>query len=242
VSTWSSAKARRVYAALIRMTPRPSILLVIVLAACVFANSPVAFQDQQASTLDRVLPAIEAKCEPGPECLWRIAERDHIPLGVEFERDSTPGDRLPFSGPALSVKTFLDRFVETHPSYEWRQMDRGVVVRPRAAWRGQESVLNRPVQAFHVADVTLPEFFQLLDTPDRIRHFSSEMLIPGDERRRRVTLDFDGGSLLDAINTVARAYDYNVAWKVEYRRVDSRPSATPHLEPQLTLDCFLPRK
>ena len=202
---------------------------------------PAAFQKHQP-TLARVLPAIETQCELGPECVWRVAERDHIPLGVEFARDSTPIDRVPFSQPAMSVKTFLDKFVEEYPSYEWRQIDGAVMVRPRAAWRGQESVLNRAVQAFHVADVTLGEVVRLLDTSDRIRHFSSDMYTRGDERQRRITLDFDGGPLLDAIYTVARAYDYNVAWKIEYRRVENRPAAPPQLEPQLTLDCLSPGK
>lgn len=216
-----------------------TVLAPILLAAWMLPSSIAAVPAPQSSPLDRVIPATTIECQPGPNCVWLLAEMFGLPVGVELDRPfRSLRDQQPLIGgswssyviprflgfgapdallqfPAMTVRELLDKTVEADPRYEWREMNGVGVMRLKEAWGDSDDLLNRRYDSpINLTDVTLIEALHVLCAG---RRTSVGAPIIVDERGEpvRFSVQFKGGSFLDAIDAVLRAHG-DLAWRFEH--------------------------
>jgi hypothetical protein len=102
-------------------------------------------------------------------------------------------------------------------SYSWKTVNGVVVVRPGAAWTNPDDFLNQTVQAFVATDESVDE---ILHTALRVA--TPSLLIPHEDLPRvgklvshSMTVEFSGGTVLDALNAILRAHG-SAEWEVGY--------------------------
>jgi hypothetical protein len=100
----------------------------------------------------------------------------------------------------MTVAEWLEKAQAADASYEWRNMDGVIVWRTPAQWRDPDDVLNRSIGAIELTDVTVDEALTAVCMPPR--SFPRQKPLPS----ARFSLRFRGGTLLEAINAVVRAY------------------------------------
>lgn len=98
-----------------------------------------ATQERQASSLDRAIPATNLSCDGGVDCIWMLAFRFDLPLGIEVDDARSGGtplgnNRSRLQVPATTMRDFLNDFVQANPRYEWREIDGYAVLRLQSAW------------------------------------------------------------------------------------------------------------
>jgi hypothetical protein len=192
------------------------------------AHEAGTLQARQGSALDRPVAATHVWCEPGPgpECLWQLASQLDWPVGLQYadvrRGDVAPATSFRFEVPATTVRALLTQFVRDNPQYEWRVVDDIGVVRPRAAWDDEKDVLNQRAEAFDLPSVTLGEGALYLGKVGGFKGMASRQNQPIEkDEPARCAIHFGGGSVLQAVNAVARAFG-DSAWKVEPMRERSK--------------------
>ncbi len=196
----------------------------------------------QTSSLDRPVPNTVLSCKPQPECVWQMAILLGLPLGFQSSKladsaaGSAPADSGRFRAPTdaapatITAREILTKFVPSDTGYEWRDMDGIAVVRPRSAWDDGGDILNQRVEAFDWLDVQLYQAMGRL--ADIGRFAGGKSSGPAKDDSRFYTVHFNGGSVLQAINAVARVVG-DMAWRVEpvplpsTRRKAGQTTSTP---------------
>ena len=177
-------------------------------------------------------PAASGACS-----FWRtieqIARRTQIRVGFQNSAGCAPGGAglAPTEGAidlqGSSPRAAFDHVVKLRTEFSWREVDGVVVIRPVSEWDAPADALNRPVTPFRSENVhphhalhsmlenTQPVMFQphtdlQLSSLGR-RRFDSSATGAID---RLVTVQFGGGSLLNALNSVAEPL-YGI-WQIGY--------------------------
>jgi hypothetical protein len=114
----------------------------------------------------------------------------------------------------MSIRDAIDHVVALLPEYSWKAVDGVAVVRPKASWNNSTGPLNAPTKAFNASNVPFSDVLHtLLDAASlSVPHEDVPQHRPID---RPITLSFRGGTLLDALNAVARAHG-NTQWQLGY--------------------------
>jgi hypothetical protein len=90
-------------------------------------------------------------------------------------------------------------------------MDGVIVMRPVESWRRADHRLEEAADAVHLRDARFSEAFDALRyAVDSVRR--PPTLLFGDEQR--ISLDFQGGSVLELTNAIVRAYG-RLSWSLE---------------------------
>lgn len=197
-----------------------------ILALCgALAAAPVA---GRPPGLDRLIPGDFAIADPRALDACRaalvvddIARARSAPAGFESLARCALGPRQALGAAphlrlsALTGRQLLNRMLARMPRYVWREV-RGVpVVRPAGAWTNPHDLLNRRVPAFHLEGRSVPDALAaalgtLAASPPRSTGDGSGAL-----HRRSVTLDFGGGTVVEALSAIVAAHG-GAEWRVGY--------------------------
>jgi hypothetical protein len=185
---------------------------------------------QQASTLDDPIPGELRIDSPrslhpcaGGQAVDQVARAAHVLVGFENGQDCFPGPRSLRADTdaenltGLSARLAFDNVIASMTSYSWKTVNGVVVVRPRAAWTNPDYFLNQTVQPFVATDESVDE---ILHTA--LRAATPSLLIPHEDLPRvgklashSMTVEFSGGTMLDALNAIVRAHG-SAEWEVGY--------------------------
>lgn len=143
-----------------------------------------------------------------------IARATGIRAGVEQPAGCVPGLRakFPLGGTPMAGRTareLLDELVKRRADYAWREIDGVAVVLPVTTWTDPNHLLRRAVPATAVADQH-PHLalHALLDAAGLLQPHEDVRLAAAPDQHghvpfRPVTVAFAGGTLLQALNTLA---------------------------------------
>jgi hypothetical protein len=196
--------------------------LVILLAA------PMAAQ--KASTLDDPIPGEIRIDSPrslhpcaGAQAVDQIARAAHMLVGFENAQGCWLAPRSRWAHPdgdkltGLSPRLALDHVIAAMSSHLWRTVNGIIVVRPTTAWADPDDFLNQPVQPFEATNALVDE---ILHTA--LRAATPSVLLPHEDVPRHgalvshsMTVQFSGGSMLDALNAIVGAHG-SAEWEVGY--------------------------
>lgn len=176
--------------------------------------------------------------DPARPCnLWRTAEEIARFVGVRVGFENTPdcapgGHERRAYGPAIDLRgmtprAVFDQIVQARPEFAWRPIDNVIVLRPKAAWHDPANVLHRPVARFTVAKLhphlVLHEVLLAAQPSLFIAHEHAQLSALGrriDDPAATGLIDvpisvrFTGGTLLQALNAVAKPFGGN--WDLSY--------------------------
>jgi hypothetical protein len=98
-----------------------------------------------------------------------------------------------------------------------------IVVRPKAAWDDPSDPINRAALAFHIENGSLTEAVHLLlnSTRPSLAAAHTDLAVPARPIDRPFSATFAGGTMLEALNTIARAHR-DAKWQAQY--LDGRPT------------------
>lgn len=169
--------------------------------------------------------------------IWRTVEEvarfSGVRIGFEHTPDCRPGGRERRAyGPSvdldgLTPRAAFDDIARARPDFAWREMDGVVVMRPVAAWQDPANVLHRPVASFTVArrhpHLVLHEVLQSAQPTLFLPHEHVQLSALGrrlDDPSATglidvpISVQFAGGTLLQALNAVAKPFGGN--WELAY--------------------------
>jgi hypothetical protein len=135
--------------------------------------------------------------------LRSLARTSHVAIGLENAVDCSTVLPRVYEDSILdttTVRRVLDRIVSIDPTYRWADMNGVVVVRPVKSWTDPSNALNVQVAPLHIENATVTHSLRaLLQLP------SAENMFDNRINNRPLTVDFNGGTLVDALNTLVRA-------------------------------------
>jgi hypothetical protein len=203
---------------------------------------------EQRSWLDQPRHGSLAVANPalGEECdFWRTLEQVARQTGVRVGLENvetchsggwglSPGDgALDLSG--LTLRMIFARVVELRPEYSWTEIDGVVVVRPVPAWTSPDNALHRTIKPFAVdkmhPHLALHAMLEAAEpsmlhphTDVQLSALGKRAFDPGatGEIDRPITVDFQGGSLLQALNAVTERFGgiWQVGYTGSFMRID----------------------
>lgn len=144
-----------------------------------------------------------------------IARVTGIRVGTEQPSGCPPALRAksPTDGPAMTGRTaraLLDEFVQRRTDYAWREAGGVVYVLPTTTWNDERHVLRQRVAAFSVTSLhphkalhTLLDAAGLLRPHEDVRLSAVPDERPGAAVDQPISFQFAGGTLLDALSTLA---------------------------------------
>lgn len=216
------------------MVRRPAAVLALLLT---WVAWPAMATGPQSERLDARVDGTVRVATPRDPCrLWtpveQLARQAGLVAGFESARGCAPApttlaagdDALVFEG--ATPREMLDALVASHPAFAWDVRDGVIVFRPTAA-SGGETVLDRPVAPFRVRGVHVLVALQALLRSASPSIFephergapsvsATRLIDPGAVTRIDAPIDvsFAGGTLIDALNAVARAV--GGTWQAAY--------------------------
>ena len=155
----------------------------------------------------------------------QLARQANVLVGFENTPRCPPSSRSLIGESAsetltgMSVRQALDHLMTLMPMYSWKEMNGVIVVRPKAAWDDPGNPLNLPTNSFEATN----------ERPDEVLHTALQAVRPSlffpheDVPRpdgaitRPVTVSFSGGTMLEALNAIARAHG-GLEWQLGYPR------------------------
>ena len=165
----------------------------------------------ESSTLDQSLPSAErprafrTSTQSGLRVTTfatMLGAASGLPIVFEVDPDHSRIEQ-DFSVAGHTARETLDAFVQSHPSYQWRELDEVVVVRPQSAWVNADHPFNRRGVAVRWTNVT---------ARDVLANVVALLVGPGathDESARRdprtFSISVQGGSLLEVLMEAAKA-------------------------------------
>lgn len=156
------------------------------------------------------------------ELFDQVARAAHVLLGFENLPGCGFGQRTivrPDRGASLSASTPREAFDELaalNHSFRWQELDGMAIVRPAAAWRDADDLLNLPARSFQLMNVGADDALQRVlqaGTP-RVRYMENRKRA-SDPLAAPFSVDFAGGTMLGALNAVVRAKG-DAEWRVGY--------------------------
>jgi hypothetical protein len=148
------------------MRSRPTVIAGLLLGACAVTASGQSSAPASAGMTTRVLPP-RLPSVGLPLATWHLvpamdllAWYARVPIGFEGLEDdpfvpAPQAGELPLGGD--TVAEALDKIVARQPRYGWSEENGVIHLRPTAARADANNLLNRPVAAFELHDVTLPD-------------------------------------------------------------------------------------
>jgi hypothetical protein len=169
-------------------------------------------------------PRFLGPCELGLAVL-NLSAQAKVPVGFESTPDcwvSPMGTSPPLSdgGPRtealtnMSMREAMDYVVALMPDYSWKAIDGVAIARPKAAWNNPTDPLNAPTNAFNAENVPLNDVLHTLLEAASLSAPHED--VPKQRPiNRAMTVSFPGGTMLEAVNAVTRAYG-NTQWQLGY--------------------------
>jgi len=159
--------------------------------------------------------------------LWTAAEQlarlARVPLAFEQTVDCPPArwtrrsDTVSQSLAGVAVRQAFDQLTE-QTGYRWVEHDGIAILRPASAWEPGGSVLNRPVSPIRLtsqpAHNALHVVFQAAEPPLFEEHIEGLSIF-----NQPVTMRFDGGTLVEALNAVASSFAGS--WQAGYVKTEN---------------------
>jgi len=185
--------------------------LLLVLAALGIAATPAAAQNPVP--LDTRVKNFQVPREL-PECgleavLLRLAKETGVRIG--FERTSGCRGHVASGFPeaykplslvnaevldGISLKDVLSRIAALVPDYDWAIMEDVAVFRPSAAWKDADDALGARVPAMRFSEAPVIRVVDSILNRRPVRH---------DTKEETVSIDFPGGTVLEALNSLVRS-------------------------------------
>jgi hypothetical protein len=177
----------------------------------VLAASPTGQEPASVSPLDQPVHKFQLPKQLPPcgleSALVRIARETRAPVGME----RVPGceQRAPSAFPpafapidsasadvfdGISVKELFGHLAARAPDYEWAIMDGVAVFRPGAAWADPMNPLTARVPAIRFSEATA---YRVVGTILNLQ-------TSGQGPKYPITIDFPGGTVIDALNLIVR--------------------------------------
>jgi hypothetical protein len=149
--------------------------------------------------------SVLAGFESTPDC-WLSPRFD--PFDPEVNGQALPG---------MSAREAFDQLMTLMPMYSWKDMDGVVVVRPKGSWDDPADVLNFPAKRFNAMNQRIDDVLHTLLARVVPVAFYPHEDVPkaGRPIDRLVSVEFPGGSMLDALNAVVRAGG-ELEWQLGY--------------------------
>lgn len=157
----------------------------------------------------------------------QLARQARWRVGFEATSRCHPGRKTLEAGDGavtfegMSPIEALDGLLQLSPQFRWREIGGVVVIRPKLAWDDPNNVLNRAVGQFSVSKVH-PHFA----VHAALEAALPSLLIPHTElvavamgkpllaHADGVAVEFDGGTLLEALNAIVGSFEG--MWQVGY--------------------------
>ena len=199
-------------------------LFVVVLGQRLGAQSPSKLDDPIKggffiTDLGRLSPCALGAVIP------QVARQGGVPAGFESTPDCWLSPRFdPFdpevNGQALagrSAREAFDHLMTLMPMYSWKDMDGVVVVRPKGSWDDPADVLNLPTKRFNAMNQRIDDVLHTLLARVVPVAFYPHEDVPqvGRPIDRLVSVEFPGGSMLEALNALVRAGG-ELEWQLGY--------------------------
>ena len=155
----------------------------------------------------------------------QLARQANVLVGFENTPRCPPSSRSLIGASAsetltdMSARQAFDHLMALMPMYSWKEMNGIIVVRPKVAWNDPGNPLNLPTNSFEATN----------EQPDQVLHTALQAVMPSlffpheDVPRpdgpitRPVTVSFSGGTMLEALNAIARAHG-GLEWQLGYPR------------------------
>jgi hypothetical protein len=169
-------------------------------------------------------------------CNWivmipQIGSALDIPVGIENSRDcwllwrgkSAAGPEQTLDLTGMSIRQAFERLMTSMPGFSWRELNGVIVVRPNTAWTDPRNVLNLPTAAFETRDQPLDNAIHAVLNSVTPKLFVPQERVPRPEGPidQRISVSFRGGTMLEAINEIARARG-KVYWQFGYDSVPNQ--------------------
>jgi hypothetical protein len=110
-----------------------------------------------------------------------------------------------------TVRQVLDHLIALDPAFQWRDVNGVAVVRPVMAWDDAANPLNVAAEPFTLVDGQLTDAVAAA-----VRRVKLQVAGAADDAatNRRFSVEFTGGSMLEALNTVIQAHGAAV-WEIQ---------------------------
>ena len=195
--------------------------IVLLLAPMLHGQSPSKLDEPLNHELVITDPSVLRPCALGA-LASQIGREAGVPVGLEQPPDCPPGPWLAPGDHARNLGTItareaFDRVVMLMPTYSWKDMDGVAVFRPAASWNDPRDVLNFPTKAFNVTNRKMDDALHILLRSVEPSVFYPHWDVPRTGRLvdRLVSVDFQGGTMLEAVNALARAGG-DLEWQLGY--------------------------
>lgn len=202
-------------------------LIVLALVPTLKAEHPLKLDAPIRGEFRITNPRLLRPCDSGA-VVAQIGHTLNVAVGFENTPDcwltlrGYPGSNADGSEDlrGMSPRQAFDYLMTFMPAFSWRAMDGAIVVRPKTAWNDPRNVLNLPTAAFETTNQRLDDVVHTLLEAVTPKAFVPHEDLPKPERPidRRVTVVFRGGTMLEAVNAVARART-DVYWQLAYSSV-----------------------
>jgi hypothetical protein len=178
---------------------------------------------QQMSDLDRPsknrVKVVDPRSGRAGCAFWtaveQVARTTEVRVGFEGQQDCPPGGRSTLHAVENTVdlaaptrRAVFDQLVELRPDYRWKEVDDVVVLRPAVAWDDASSLLARRVGPLTIANLHPHDGLHAVITSAQPPLLSphENHLGPYGLMRHRISLQFTGGTLLDALNALTEPF------------------------------------
>jgi hypothetical protein len=198
--------------------------IVLALAPVLHGQSPSKLDDSIQAELLITDPSVLRPCQVGA-LVAQIGRQARVPVGLEQPPDCPPGPWMPPGDHTRSLGTIsaheaFDRVVMMMmPMYSWKDMDGVVVFRPAVAWDDPRNVLNLQTKDFKATNRNIDDLLHLLLRSVQPAVFYPHMDVPRSGRLvdRLASVEFPGGTMLEAVNALVRAGG-ELEWQLGYPR------------------------
>ena len=160
-----------------------------------------------------------------------LGRKAHVLVGFESTGDCRPSpwlarmpsltgtgsDSVDLTG--LSLRQAFDHLITLMPTYSWKEMDGVVVVRPKTAWDDPTDLLNFEAKSFETTNEPLDDVLHIVLRAASIFQPHEDVRRANPLVDRPVSVAFPGGTLLEAINEIARVHQ-DVNWQLGYPTPD----------------------
>jgi hypothetical protein len=197
-------------------------LLVTVLAQTVAAQNASKLDDPIGGECRIDNPRFLHPCNSGM-AIDQLARKANVLVGFENTPDCQPSGRSLKAGATseiltgMSARQAFDHLMTLMPMYAWKEMNGVVVVRPKAAWDNPRDLLNLPTNPFDATNARVDDVLHVL-----LHAVTPSVFIPHEDVprpqgpiNRPVAVVFSGGTMLDALNAIARAHG-GIGWQLGY--------------------------
>jgi hypothetical protein len=209
-------------------------IAVLCLAVCVLG--PI--RGEQSLSLDLPItkelritnPRLLRPCDVGL-VVPQIGGAINVPVGFENNREcwltlrGKPGFDSAHTEDVggMSARQVLDHLMTFMPEHSWRELSGVIVVRPKSAWNDPRNVLNSRTASFEATNQPLDDVLHTLLNAVRPKVLVPHQDVPRTERPidRPVTVAFRGGTMLEAVNEIARTRA-GVHWQLAYDSIPGR--------------------